>query len=76
MMEFSQVLGDVVEILNDLADWMAPSHRPRDLLNKFNSVYIQPEPYGVILNMVPWNYPLQIMLCSLAGIIAAGGCGY
>ena len=75
-MEFSQAMGDIVDSLNNLADWMAPQHQPRDLLNKFNSVYVQPEPYGVVLNIVPWNYPMQIMISSLAGIIAAGGCGY
>ncbi len=75
MMEFTQAMGDVVDSINNLADWMAPEHPSRDLLNKFNSLYVYPEPYGVVLNIVPWNYPMQIMISSLAGIIAAGGCG-
>ncbi len=73
--EFSLINKEIAEALNNLADWMAPQHQPRDLLNKFNSVYIQPEPYGVVLTIVPWNYPMQLMLSGLVGIIAAGGYG-
>ena len=72
LMEYTQVQIDLVDTLNNLSDWMSPCHKPRDLLNKFNSVYVQPDPYGVVLSIVPWNYPMQIMLCSLIGIIAAG----
>ena len=75
MTELTQIQIDLVDTLNNLADWMAPCHKPRDMLNKFNSVYVQPDPYGVVLCIVPWNYPMQIMLSSLIGIIAAGrGC--
>ena len=34
--------------------------------------YISPHPYGVTLIMSPWNYPLMLTLCPLAGAIAAG----
>lgn len=34
--------------------------------------YIIPEPYGVVLIMAPWNYPLQLTLEPLMGAIAAG----
>ncbi len=32
------------------------------------------EPYGVVLIISPWNYPLQLALSPLAGAIAAGNC--
>ena len=32
------------------------------------------EPYGVVLIMSPWNYPLQLALAPLAGALAAGNC--
>ena len=33
-----------------------------------------PEPYGCVLIMAPWNYPVQLCLTPLAGAIAAGTC--
>lgn len=71
-MEYVQVYGDLIDCLNNLSDWMAPQHKPRDLLNKFNSVYVQAEPFGVMLNIAPWNYPFQLNFCALIGAIAAG----
>lgn len=36
--------------------------------------WIQPEPLGVVLNISPWNYPLQLPLGPIVGAIAAGNC--
>ena len=36
--------------------------------------YICPEPYGVVLIMAPWNYPVQLCLMPLVGTISAGNC--
>ena len=36
--------------------------------------YICPEPYGVVLIMAPWNYPVQLCLMPLVGAISAGNC--
>lgn len=43
-----------------------------DLLNFPAKGYIYQEPYGVVLVMSPWNYPLQLSLVPLVGAIAAG----
>lgn len=32
------------------------------------------DPYGVVLIIGPWNYPLQLVLLPLASAIAAGNC--
>lgn len=34
----------------------------------------RPEPFGVVLIMGAWNYPLHLTLAPLAGAIAAGNC--
>uniref|UniRef100_H2ZL86 Aldehyde dehydrogenase n=1 Tax=Ciona savignyi TaxID=51511 RepID=H2ZL86_CIOSA len=39
-----------------------------------DSVYILKEPYGVVLVMSAWNYPIQIIFSQLVGIIASGNC--
>ena len=36
--------------------------------------YVCPEPYGVVLIMAPWNYPVQLCLLPLVGAISAGNC--
>ena len=36
--------------------------------------YVCPEPYGVVLIMAPWNYPVQLCLMPLIGAISAGNC--
>lgn len=44
------------------------------IINFPSKGYIIPEPYGVVLIMAPWNYPLQLTLEPLMGAIAAGNC--
>lgn len=39
-----------------------------------DSVEIHKDPYGVVLVMGSWNYPLQLTLLPVAGAIAAGNC--
>lgn len=74
MSELNLVTGDIDRALNSLSSWMAPEYVHKDLLNTFNSAYIQSEPYGVVLIISPWNYPLMLSLQPLVGAIAAGIC--
>lgn len=39
-----------------------------------DSVEIHKNPYGVVLVIGAWNYPLQLTLAPVAGAIAAGNC--
>ena len=59
-------------LLDALEQLTAPQPHPKDLLNKFNSVYLQAEPYGVVGIVAPWNYPFQLVMLPLIGAIAAG----
>ena len=36
--------------------------------------YIQPEPYGVVLVIGAWNYPLTTSIHPVISAIAAGNC--
>ena len=71
--ELNIVETDLVILLDALDELTSPRPYPRDLLNKFNSLYVQPEPYGVVLVIAPWNYPVQLVMLPLIGAIAAGG---
>lgn len=41
---------------------------------KFDDCSIQRQPFGVVLIIGAWNYPLQLILLPLIGAIAAGAC--
>ena len=72
MTELNPILVDINLALNNLHKWMSPEYVTKDLVHKFNTAYIQQEPYGTVLIIAPWNYPLLISLQPLVGAIAAG----
>ena len=39
-----------------------------------DDVVIHKEPFGVVLVIGAWNYPLQLTLAPVVGAIAAGNC--
>lgn len=45
---------------------------PAPQLTKLGSAFIRKEPYGLVLIIAPWNYPLNLTLMPLVGAIAAG----
>lgn len=47
---------------------------PTGLAFLFDSVEIRNDPYGVVLIIGAWNYPVQLSLSPMIGAIAAGNC--
>ncbi|PNJ38795.1 ALDH3B2 isoform 6, partial [Pongo abelii] len=45
-----------------------------NLFTKLDSVFIRKEPFGLVLIIVPWNYPVNLTLVPLVGALAAGNC--
>jgi acyl-CoA reductase-like NAD-dependent aldehyde dehydrogenase len=43
-------------------------------MNVMDGVLIYNDPYGVVLIIGAWNYPLQLTLLPVSGAIAAGNC--
>ena len=72
MTELIKVLSDISLAVSNVEKWMCPEYVTKDLVNKFNTAFTQPEPYGVVLIISPWNYPLLLTLQPLVGVIAAG----
>jgi aldehyde dehydrogenase (NAD+) len=72
MMEVNMTRNDAQLHINSLADWSGPQKAKGDLLTASDTMYIQPEPYGVTLIMTAWNYPIQLALLPLVGAISAG----
>lgn len=53
---------------------MKPERVRAPLLLWPSAARIYREPYGVVLIVSPWNYPLQLALAPLVGALAAGNC--
>lgn len=58
--------------ISNLKKWAKPKRVSWDLINFPSSNYIYKEPYGSVLIIGPWNYPIQLTLMPLIGAIAAG----
>ncbi|MEE1291098.1 MAG: aldehyde dehydrogenase family protein, partial [Spirochaetota bacterium] len=72
--EIGLVLEEISFALKNLSKW-AKSKKVSSALLSFpsaNKIYYQP--YGVVLILSPWNYPIQLALMPLVGAIAAGNC--
>lgn len=74
MTETGMVLAEIRFHLKHLPRW-ARTKNVRTPMTQFHAKsFVVPEPYGVVLVMSPWNYPLQLCLVSLTGAISAGNC--
>ena len=75
---YATELGLVYEEINYCCKHMASWARPRRVATPIahfpSSSRVHPSPYGVVLVLSPWNYPLQLALVPLVDAIAAGNC--
>lgn len=60
--------------LRHLKKWMKPVRVPTPLAHFKSTSRILYEPFGTVLIMSPWNYPVNLTLTPLVGAIAAGNC--
>ncbi|NXS56572.1 AL3B1 dehydrogenase, partial [Brachypteracias leptosomus] len=63
---FTEILlckNELNDTLNNLCHWVKDEHVDKSL-----------DPYGVVLIISPWNYPIYLFLVPLIGAIAAGNC--
>jgi coniferyl-aldehyde dehydrogenase len=57
----------------NLKNWMKPQPRPaKRLLYGFSKTYVLYQPVGIVGNMSPWNFPIDISIGPLVDILAAG----
>lgn len=70
--EISLVTKEIKYLRKKLRSLMRPKNAMTSLLNVPARGKILYEPYGQVLIMAPWNYPFQLALCPLAGVIAGG----
>ncbi len=71
--EFFVVLEEIKDNAKHLKKWMKPQKRKIDMMVYPTSKnLVIPQPLGVIGNIVPWNFPLNLAFCPLAAAFAAG----
>lgn len=66
--------NEIIGCLRDIKHWTKEVETRRNLATILDRTLIKPEPYGVVLIIGSWNYPLHISLGPLSGAIAAGNC--
>lgn len=72
--EIGIIYDEIRYHIKKLKKWMK-NKKVRTPIAQFKSKsFICPEPYGVVLIMAPWNYPIQLCFSPLIGAISAGNC--
>lgn len=72
--EIGMTLAELRFARKHLKKWAAAKRRPSAMPLFPASSRVAPEPYGTVLIMSPWNYPVQLTLVPLISALAAGNC--
>ncbi|MEM6789488.1 MAG: aldehyde dehydrogenase family protein [Myxococcota bacterium] len=72
--ELALLLKDTEHAKKHFRAWMAPERVSTPLSLQPGTCRVQRDPLGVALVIAPWNYPVQLALEPLVGVIAAGNC--
>ncbi|MBO6793569.1 MAG: aldehyde dehydrogenase [Balneolaceae bacterium] len=70
--EIGLIINEINFALRNIEKWIKPKSVPTSLVNFPSKNYILTEPYGNVLIIAPWNYPVQLCLLPLVGALAAG----
>ncbi|XP_011344938.1 aldehyde dehydrogenase, dimeric NADP-preferring isoform X3 [Ooceraea biroi] len=74
MLEINYMIEEISYMLMHIKEWASPDKPPKGLANLFDGLEIRKDPYGVVLVIGAWNYPLQLTILPMVGAIAAGNC--
>ena len=72
--EINFLRGEIRFALRHLKSWMKPHRVLVPLIYQPAKAHYSREPYGVVLIIGAWNYPLQLCLAPLISALAAGNC--
>lgn len=72
--EFGMLLEEIRYVKRKLRSWVRPKRVPTPIALFGAKSRIYSEPYGVVLIISPWNYPMYLTFGPLIGAIAAGNC--
>jgi coniferyl-aldehyde dehydrogenase len=73
LIEVLGIAGRAAYAAEQLPVWMAAEPRPTDpALFGSGRAFVQPQPKGVVGNIVPWNFPFDLSVGPLVEMLAAG----
>nr|XP_010996412.2 aldehyde dehydrogenase family 3 member B1 [Camelus dromedarius]XP_031304037.1 aldehyde dehydrogenase family 3 member B1 [Camelus dromedarius] len=72
--EISISQSEIDSALRNLRAWMKDEKVSKNLATQLDSAFIRKEPFGLVLIVAPWNYPVNLILVPLVGALAAGNC--
>ncbi|MFK6999868.1 aldehyde dehydrogenase [Flavobacterium oreochromis] len=70
--ETEYIINELRYTIRKLDSWAKPKRVFPSLLNFPSMDYLYSEPYGKILIISPWNYPIQLAFSPLIAAVAAG----
>ncbi|MAL18243.1 MAG: aldehyde dehydrogenase family protein [Balneola sp.] len=70
--EIGILYNEISYVLKKLKKWTKPQKVSGSWVNFPSKNYTVAEPYGSVLIIAPWNYPVQLALLPVVGAIAAG----
>lgn len=72
MVEIDFVLNEIRGTLQNIEQYVSRQSVSKSIPTLFDEAFVWKEPYGLVLIIGAWNYPIQIVLGPLVGAIAAG----
>ncbi|QSX05521.1 aldehyde dehydrogenase [Sedimentibacter sp. zth1] len=72
--ETSMVIDEINYAIKHIKKWTKKETVKTPISQFPSKSIIYKQPYGIVLILSPWNYPLQLCLAPLVGAIAAGNC--
>lgn len=72
ILEIDFLINDMIHTINHLDEWSKDEKPEKPMLNMLDDLVIRKEPFGTVLVMGAWNYPLQLLLVPVGAAIAAG----
>ncbi|OHT06999.1 fatty aldehyde dehydrogenase variant form [Tritrichomonas foetus] len=68
----ANVVSDIEHTLKNLEKWLQPKKFSNPWALYPGSTTVAPEPYGVVLDFIPYNYPMYLGFSTIAPILACG----
>jgi aldehyde dehydrogenase (NAD+) len=68
------VLNELNYTIKKLRSWSGRRRVRTPIVHFLSKSYIDPQPYGQILVLSPWNFPFQLAFLPMLGALAAGNC--
>lgn len=72
--EIVVTMTEIESIMSHVKEWMKPTPVATPLALLPAESFIASDPRGVILNISPFNYPIQLSISPIVAAIAAGNC--